>query len=89
MNAFIGLRQTWSSFGCQLKTYHRIDEHYDSDSSVTAAANRSLDLSRSLGDKCSDLTQGLNSSDEEDKQQMVEVTEEKIVPESHQGIQVC
>ena len=41
------------------------DEDYESDSAITAAANKSLDLSRSLGDKCADFTQS-DSSDEEE-----------------------
>ena len=41
-----------------------VDVNYDSDSSLIAAANKSLDMSRSLGDKCADITQ-LDSSDEE------------------------
>ena len=40
------------------------EENYDSDSSLTQAANRSLDLSRSLGDKCVEITQGESSDDE-------------------------
>ncbi len=37
---------------------------YDSDCSLTVAANKSLDLSRSLGDQCAAMTQ-VDSSDEE------------------------
>ena len=42
-----------------------LDEDYDSDSSLTAAANKSLDMSRSLGDQCGDLTRPDLSEDED------------------------
>ena len=41
-----------------------LDENYDSDSSLTATINKSLDLGRSLGDKCSELTK-MESSDDD------------------------
>ena len=41
-----------------------LDENYDSDSSLTATINKSLDLGRSLGDKCSEMTK-MELSDED------------------------
>ena len=43
------------------------EENYDSDSSLTQAANKSLDLSRSLGDRCAEITQAESSEDEEEE----------------------
>ena len=42
---------------------------YESDSSLTAAVNKSLDMSRSLGDRCAEVVM-LESSDEEDEERM-------------------
>ncbi|CAD5119287.1 DgyrCDS7914 [Dimorphilus gyrociliatus] len=50
---------------------------YDSDSSITAAANKSLDLSRSLGDNCLEVTAIELSSDEEDTRKDTEKEEMK------------
>lgn len=50
---------------------------YDSDSSITAAANKSLDLSRSLGDNCLEVTAIELSSDEEENNRKEIMKEEK------------
>lgn len=43
------------------------EEHYESDSSLAVTVNKSLDLSRSLGDKC-DLVDLESSDDDEHKE---------------------
>ncbi len=62
---------TISLKGIQLLSVEDIplEDHYDSDSSITAAANKSLDMSRSLGDKCAEITQP--NSEEEVKCQLI------------------
>ena len=57
------------------------EDNYDSDSSLTQAANRSLDLSRSLGDRCAEITQGESSDEEEvelnDRQEINQASKEE------------
>ena len=56
------------------------EDNYDSDSSLTQAVNRSLDLSRSLGDRCAEITQGESSDEEEielsDRQEINQASKE-------------
>ena len=55
-----------------------MDENYDSDSSLTATINKSLDLGRSLGDKCSELTKmELSDEDTEESRGETGVKEEE------------
>jgi len=57
-----------------------LDENYDSDSSLTATINKSLDLGRSLSDKCTELTKmELSDDDTEENEDSVETKEEEEV----------
>ena len=53
------------------------EEQADSDSSLTAAANRSLDLSRSLEDKCASMMHSQMGQDEEEVD--VDIQPEQVV----------
>ena len=64
-----------------------MEEDYESDSCVTAAANKSLDMSRSLGKCCSiaSLVDDLSAqSDEEKEPQQAAGVEELVTPASTQ-----
>ncbi|KAL4238136.1 rho guanine nucleotide exchange factor [Mactra antiquata] len=49
-----------------LQNHHRGPEDYNSDSSLTAAVSRSLNLTQALGEKCLNLDFSTTSSDDED-----------------------
>ncbi|KAI0237438.1 hypothetical protein LSAT2_012035 [Lamellibrachia satsuma] len=59
-----------------------LDENYDSDSSLTATINKSLDLGRSLSDKCAELTKiELSDEDTEETRDRQETKGEEVAEE--------
>lgn len=68
-----------------------LDENYDSDSSLTATINKSLDLGRSLSDKCAELTKiELSDEDTEETRDRQETKGEEVAEEErcNRSIQV-
>jgi len=62
-----------------------LDENYDSDSSLTATINKSLDLGRSLSDKCTELTKmELSDDDTEENEDSVGTKEEEVEEEAEE-----